>query len=236
MTRRSVILGLVACLLFSGSLYGQGKPGSGDALIDKALNKFDYSTTVTATIEIALPAMPGSAPDETQGISLAAKVVNDGKGKMAKSRFDFTAPPAATPDATIGEGTWVLMDDGKRLHTLYPNIKQFLSAARKPEKFSSLFRPTIERMRARGVRFIPAATQLDGKPAYVISGRSIDGFTAQVVVDKATNTLRSVVVATPTRRIVNQITIRDIVLNAPIVASQFQRPSDYKPYTPDEIK
>lgn len=235
MTRRAVVLGLSVLLLISGNLRGQTK-SSADTLIDRALNKFDYANSVTAKIEIALPALPSAAPDEAPGITLNAKVVNDGKGRMAKSRFEFTAPPAATPDATIGEGEWVLVDDGKRLYTLYPHIKQFLSAARKPEKFSSLFRPTIDRMRARGVVFKIYSGSPEGKPAYVISGESIDGFTAQIVVDKATSTLRSIVVATPTRRVVNQFVVQDIVLNPPIAASQFQRPADYKVYNPDEQK
>jgi hypothetical protein len=203
------------------------KPLKNDALLDKAMNRYDYTPRVSATVTVALPGRKSATTDEAEGVTIQARVVNDAKGFMTRSRFAFSAPADVWP---VAEGEWVFLDDGKQLHTLYPKRKEFASAPRKAERFSSLFRPTVQRIRDRGVTFRSSEATVGGKPVYLLQGKSIDGFSAQVVIDRATLNLESILVATPTGRVVNQITFSDQQFMPDLPASTFEKPADYKPF------
>lgn len=205
-------------------------PLKNDGLLDKAMNRYDFTPRVAATVTVALPG-PNGAVSESQGITIEAKVLNDNKGLMAKSRFTFHASENTMPDAQNGQGEWVWVDDGKQLHTLYPKRKEFVSNPRRSDKFSSLFRPTVQRIRDRGVTFRSVEATMEGKAIYLLQGKSIDGFSAQVILDRATLNIESIMVATPTGRVVNQISFSEQKFMADLPASLFEKPADYKPYT-----
>jgi hypothetical protein len=205
-----------------------GQAPKADPLLQKALDRYDYLKSVQVTVSVFLPVAKSAVTGEAEAIVLKAQYLNDGKGNIAKSRIEYTAPVGTTPESETGQGSWIVVDDGKALYTLYPNLKAYTKATRRKDRFSALFRPTIDRMRTRGVKFIVTEAKLDGEPVYSVQGRSIDGFAVNVVINKATLGLKRLIVASATGRVVNQILVTEQTNNPTLDPMLFQLPADYK--------
>ncbi|GAB4465448.1 MAG: hypothetical protein OHK0029_36080 [Armatimonadaceae bacterium] len=205
---------LLAALLFTVAQ----KAPDGEALLNKALDRYDYVKTVQAEGQVLVPPPVGNQ-GPTDSVFLKAYIQNNGKGYIAKSRIEYTS----------SQGKWIKIDDGSKLYTLDPAQKLYFSEPRQKDRFSALFRPTVERMRTRGVKFRASEARSEDKPVYVVQGNSIDGFTAQVVLGKERLKIQQLTVKSPTGRVVNQIVMGEQTYDAPIDSSLFQVPSDYKP-------
>lgn len=205
----AAVAGLSLAALSASAQTAPGAP-SAKTLFDQVLARYDRARTFEATITSRF--VTRAAVGKTV---IHAQAETDGRSRIARSRIEMSS------DVGGGKRESVRIDDGQVLWTLDANAKAYRHEARRPDKLSNLFRPFLESFN----QFIPKMTVRESRVpkenVYRMSGAVQGRGKAEIVIDRATMSLKSAIATRPDGGSMI-LTVTGEAINRPIPADRFR--------------